>query len=110
MPYSLSSALLINSEMAEADRLTIAGGTPGSVLMEQAGAAGASEAARLLPPDDQDEIARVIMQLAGSDLPAPVALSPEEQEAIGRSKRAAEQAAAAAMLAREGVPADAADG
>jgi ribonuclease III len=31
-------------------------------------------------------------------------------EGSGRSKRAAEQAAAAAMLAREGVPADAADG
>jgi ribonuclease-3 len=31
-------------------------------------------------------------------------------EGTGRSKRAAEQAAAAAMLAREGVPADAADG
>jgi ribonuclease-3 len=31
-------------------------------------------------------------------------------EGTGRSKRSAEQAAAAAMLAREGVPADAADG
>jgi ribonuclease-3 len=31
-------------------------------------------------------------------------------EGTGRSKRAAEQAAAAAMLAREGVSADAADG
>jgi hypothetical protein len=29
------------------------------------------------------------MQLAGSDLPAPVSLSPEEREAIARSKRAA---------------------
>ena len=31
-------------------------------------------------------------------------------QGLGRSKRAAEQAAAAAMLAREGVTADAADG
>jgi hypothetical protein len=49
----------------------------------------AMEAVRLLPPDDQDEIARVVMQLAGSDLPAPIPLSPEEREAIVRSKAAA---------------------
>jgi hypothetical protein len=49
----------------------------------------ALEAVRLLPPANQDEIARVIMQLAGADLPAPVALSPEEREAIARSKAAA---------------------
>jgi hydroxyethylthiazole kinase-like uncharacterized protein yjeF len=48
MPNSLSPVLLTNAEMAEADRLTIAGGTPGSALMEQAGAAVASEAARLV--------------------------------------------------------------
>jgi len=49
----------------------------------------AVEAVRRLPSDDQDDIARAIMQLAGSDLPAPVVLSPEEREAIARSKAAA---------------------
>lgn len=51
MSDALSLALLSNAEMAEADRLTIAGGTPGSSLMEQAGAAVANEAARLAPPN-----------------------------------------------------------
>ncbi|HET6376226.1 MAG TPA: bifunctional ADP-dependent NAD(P)H-hydrate dehydratase/NAD(P)H-hydrate epimerase, partial [Methylocella sp.] len=41
-------ALLSTDEMAEADRLTIAGGTAGALLMEQAGAAVAREAARQL--------------------------------------------------------------
>ena len=49
----------------------------------------AMEVVRRLPSDDQDDIARAIMQLAGSDLPAPVVLSPEEREAIARSKAAA---------------------
>ena len=51
----------------------------------------AVEAVRRLPSDDQDDIARAIMQLAGSDLPAPVVLSPEEREAIARSKAAADR-------------------
>ena len=37
----------------------------------------------------EDDIARAIIQLAGSDLPVPVSLSPEEREAIARSKTAA---------------------
>ena len=49
----------------------------------------AVEVVRRLPSDDQDDIARPIMQLAGSDLAAPVVLSPEEREAIARSKAAA---------------------
>jgi ADP-dependent NAD(P)H-hydrate dehydratase / NAD(P)H-hydrate epimerase len=40
--------LLTNEEMASADRLTIAAGTPGIVLMERAGGAIAREALRLL--------------------------------------------------------------
>ena len=51
----------------------------------------AMEAVRRLPSDDQDDIARAIMKLAGSDLPAPVVLSPEESEAIARSKAAADR-------------------
>lgn len=47
---NLSPELLSNAEMAEADRLTIAGGTPGSTLMGQAGAAVAREAEQLVPP------------------------------------------------------------
>jgi hypothetical protein len=49
----------------------------------------AMEAVRRLPSDDQDDIARAIMQLAGADDLAPVVLSPEEREAIARSKAAA---------------------
>jgi hypothetical protein len=49
----------------------------------------AIEAVRRLPSDDQDDIARAIMQLAGADHLAPIILSPEEREAIARSKAAA---------------------
>jgi hypothetical protein len=48
----------------------------------------AVEAVRRLPSEDQDDIARAIMQLAGSDFAAPIVLSPEEREAIARSKAA----------------------
>ncbi len=57
----------------------------------------ALEAVRLLPLGDQDEIARVMMQLAGADLPPPVALASGERQAIARSK-----AALCRLHAREG--------
>ena len=47
-------------------------------------------AARKLPADDQDDIARVVLRLlAGTDDVPPVALSPEERAAIETSKAAA---------------------
>lgn len=50
----------------------------------------ALEAARTLPPAAQDEIARVVLRLAGADDEvAPVVLSPDEQAAIAVSKAAA---------------------
>uniref|UniRef100_Q07TW3 Uncharacterized protein n=1 Tax=Rhodopseudomonas palustris (strain BisA53) TaxID=316055 RepID=Q07TW3_RHOP5 len=48
----------------------------------------ALEAARDLPPDVQDDIARVVLQLAGRDDES-VALSDDERAAIARSKAAA---------------------
>jgi hypothetical protein len=50
----------------------------------------ALEAVRQLPPDDQDDIARIMMQIAHSDQPAPLSL--EEREAIARSEAAAARA------------------
>jgi hypothetical protein len=49
----------------------------------------ALEVARRLPSDAQDDIARVVLQLAGSDAIAPIALSADEREAIAKSKAAA---------------------
>jgi L-aminopeptidase/D-esterase-like protein len=50
----------------------------------------ALEAARRLPADAQDDIARVILQLAGSDDgDAPVPLTSGERAAIANSKKAA---------------------
>jgi hypothetical protein len=49
----------------------------------------AIEAARRLSPDAQDDIARLVLQLAGSDEPPPAALLPEERAAIAASKAAA---------------------
>ena len=48
----------------------------------------ALEAVRVLSPDAQDEIARVVLQLARDDS-EPVPLSPEERAAIATSKSAA---------------------
>jgi hypothetical protein len=50
----------------------------------------ALEAVRKLPPDTQDDIARVVLQLACDDA-APVMLSPEERNAISVSKAAADR-------------------
>lgn len=49
----------------------------------------ALEAARSLSPDDQDNIARVVLLLAGMNDEPPLALSPDERAAIAASKAAA---------------------
>jgi hypothetical protein len=56
---------------------------PMTKLLDQA-----IEKARLLPDEEQDEIARAILELAG-DYSEPVPLTPDEREAIARSKAAA---------------------
>jgi hypothetical protein len=48
----------------------------------------AVEAARSLSPDAQDDIARVVLQLAGDEQPI-VALTPDEAVAVKRSREAA---------------------
>jgi hypothetical protein len=58
---------------------------PMTKLLDQA-----LEAVRILPPDTQDDIARVVLQLAGGDdAVSPVVLSDEEKAAIANSKAAA---------------------
>jgi hypothetical protein len=49
----------------------------------------ALDVARSLPADTQDDIARVILQLSGSEEVAPIALSADERTAIATSKAAA---------------------
>jgi hypothetical protein len=49
----------------------------------------ALEAARNLPPDDQDSIARVVLRLTGTDDEPPVAPSTDERAGIAASKSAA---------------------
>ena len=51
----------------------------------------AIKAASSLPPEEQDEIARIVMNLAGAEFAAPIALSRAEREAIVRSRAAAER-------------------
>jgi hypothetical protein len=49
----------------------------------------ALEVARSLPTDAQDEIARVVLQLAGRDEAVPITLSADERAAVAASKAAA---------------------
>jgi hypothetical protein len=49
----------------------------------------ALEAARNLPAAAQDDIARVVLRLAGADDEPPVPLTPDEQAAVAASKAAA---------------------
>jgi hypothetical protein len=46
-------------------------------------------AARGLPADAQDDIARIVLRLSGADDEPPAPLTPEEQAAITASKAAA---------------------
>ena len=49
----------------------------------------ALELARSLPSDAQDDIARIVLQLAGAEASAPVPLTADERAAIAVSKAAA---------------------
>ena len=55
-----------------------------SKLLDQA-----LQAARALPDDTQDDIARVVLQLAGLDQQGVYSLTDEERSAVGASKAAA---------------------
>jgi hypothetical protein len=50
----------------------------------------AVETVRALPPEMQDDLARVLLQLAGEDQPV-VDLTPEEEAAVMQSRAAAAQ-------------------
>lgn len=47
--------------------------------------------ARRLPPEAQDDIAQIVLRLAGADDEAPASLTPEEEAAIAASRAAAGQ-------------------
>ncbi|MDE2376136.1 hypothetical protein [Bradyrhizobium sp.] len=49
----------------------------------------ALEIARSLPAEAQDDIARIVLQLAGGEASSPVKLSDDERSAIATSKAAA---------------------
>ena len=49
----------------------------------------ALEAARNLPPDEQDNIANVVLRLTGVDDESPAPLAPEEHAAVAASRAAA---------------------
>ena len=51
----------------------------------------ALEVTRNLPDDIQDDIARVVLQLVGSDESEPLPLSADERAAIAKSKEAADR-------------------
>lgn len=49
----------------------------------------AMQTARSLPADQQDDIARLVLRLAGAEDEPPVSLTPDEQTATAASKAAA---------------------
>jgi hypothetical protein len=51
----------------------------------------AVESVRKLPPEAQDEIGRLVLQLAGDEAPPPVQLTPEEATSFDESFAEAER-------------------